>query len=111
MIIAALLMVIHITFAGVLVLQKDAQPIMKWIFEIIFLKHANDGITQAIFGYTREKMECDEIYCHFQNPEKFLKMIDSPSDATNAIFAFPLIFIVVHAITFFNMNNRLKSTD
>lgn len=104
-------MVIHVTFAGVLVLEKDAQPVMKWIFQIIFLKHANDGITQAIFGYGREKLQCDELYCHFQKPEKFLQMIDAPTDLTNGILAFPIIFMLIHLITYYNMNNRLKRSN
>lgn len=101
-------MMIHVTFAGVLVLEKDAQPLMKWIFELIFLKHANDGITIAIFGYNRDQFQCDEMYCHFQRPEKFLQMIGAPKDAMKAIYLLPIIMLVMHVLSYLNMNNRLK---
>lgn len=101
-------MVIHVTFAGVLVLEKDAQPLMKWIFEFIFLKHANDGITLAIFGYNREQFICEEMYCHFQRPEKFLQMIDAPKNAMKSFYVLPIIMLFMHVLSYLNMNNRLK---
>ena len=104
-------MVVHITFAGVLILQKDAQPWMRFIFELIFLKHANDGVTQAILGFDREKFYCNQMYCHFQKPDKFLSMIEAPADPIKGVFAFPLIFLVVHLLTYYNMNKRLKRTN
>lgn len=103
-------MVPHITFSGVLVLPKDTHPFLGWIFDLIFLKHANDGVVRAIY-HDREKLQCDEMYCHFQNPETFLKMIDAPKDPTKTILAFPLIFLAVHVVAFYNVNKRLKSTN
>lgn len=95
-------------FAGVLILEKDALPVMKWIFELIFLKHANDGVVIAILGYDREKLQCDELYCHFQNPKTFLKLIEAPEDASKSFYPLAIILVVVHLATFYNMNNRLK---
>ena len=105
---ASLLMTVHVVLGGVLILQKDALPALQWIFELIFMKHAQDGVIEAIFGLNREKLLCDEIYCHFQKPEVLLKMIGQPDTLTKAAIAMALIYITVHAITFFNMNNRLK---
>lgn len=106
-----IIMILHITYAGVLVLQKDAQPWMQWVFDLDFLKHANDGVTQAILGYDREPLECDKIYCHFEKPVTFLKLIGAPENPMQAIYALPIIFIVIHVITFINMNYRLKSSS
>lgn len=103
-------MVPHIAFSGVLILSKDTFPFLRWIFEINFIKHAMDGLDLAIF-LDRGKLQCDEIYCHFQNPDTFLKMIDAPTDAFKSILAFPIIFLVVHALTYYNVNKRLKSTN
>jgi hypothetical protein len=110
LIVAAFIMVPHITFSGVLVLPKDTHPFLGWIFEIIFLKYANDGVLRAIYN-DRGKLQCDEMYCHFRNPEKFLTMIDVPKDLMKSMVAFPLIFLVLHVITYYNVNKRLKSTN
>lgn len=106
-----IIMMFHVIFAGILVLKKDAQPWLQWIFEINFLKHANDGITEAIFGYHRGKLECEEMYCHFRNPKTFMRMIDAPENTLKVFYVFPLIFVLMHVWTYINMNNRLKRAD
>lgn len=98
-------------FAGVLIMQKDALPAMQWIFEFIFLKYANDAITQALFGYDRERFECDEMYCHFRDPQVFLKMIEVPENTMRTYYNFPIIMFVVHIFTYYNMNKRLRKTN
>lgn len=102
-------MITHAAFAGVLVLQKDANPFFKWIFEITFLKHSMDEVLRILFQ-NRGKLECDIIYCHFKDPEVFLDMIDAPKDSTNAAIALPIILIFMHIVAYYNVNKRLKST-
>lgn len=111
LVIAMVIMVIHITFAGVLVLQKDAQWWLQWCFDYDFMKHCNDGILHAIFGYNREKFECDDMYCHFRNPKTFLKMVDAPEDPLKAFSYAPPTYVIIHLLAFYNMNRRLKSAS
>ncbi|CRK94468.1 CLUMA_CG007974, isoform A [Clunio marinus] len=110
LIIAMFIMVLHITFAGVLVLEKDAIPPMSWFFDYDFLKHTNDVLLFAAFGWNRKRLDCiDEFYCHFEKPEKFLKMIGTPKNPISNFFTiFPIVFIIVHLLTFFNMNRLIK---
>lgn len=110
LIFAALLMVPHIAFSGVFILPKDALPFLRWFFEIDFIKHSIDGLALIIF-HDRGNLRCDEMYCHFRNPETFLKMVETPQDAFRSIIAFPIIFFLVHALTYYNVNKRLKSTN
>jgi ATP-binding cassette, subfamily G (WHITE), member 1 len=105
-----LIMMVHVTFAGVLVLEKDAQPWLRWIFDLNFMKHGNDGLILAIFGFNRDKLECEEMYCHFRNPETFLKMIGA-QDTLKVFYMFPIVFLVMHIWTYINMNNRLKHAN
>ena len=111
LILAMIIMMIHVTFAGVLVLQKDAQPWTNLFFDLNFMKHSNDGVTQAIFGFSREKMVCEELYCHFIKPETFLKMIGAPENPFVVFYSFPIIFTLMHILTYINMNNRLKQAN
>jgi hypothetical protein len=109
--IAALFMNIHVALGGVLALKKDVPGWMQWNFELIFLKHANDGILEAILGLDREKLRCeDQIYCHFQEPKKFLTMIEAP-DGFKAFYAIPIILFVIHTAAFMFMKRRLKTTN
>jgi len=101
-------MIIHVMFTGILILEKDAPSWLQWLFELNYLKHATDGIVHAIFGYNREKLECDEIYCHFQDPKVFLRMIGASHNPLKFLYIFPFIFLMLHTLAFINMRNRLK---
>lgn len=99
-------MAVHMILSGFLVLKKDVQPCLQWIFDIIFLKHGFDGMVLALFGYDRGKLECGTIYCHFSDPKEFLKLIDAP---TNISFhSFLIILFIVHIFTYFSMMIKLK---
>ncbi|KAG4078026.1 hypothetical protein HA402_002077 [Bradysia odoriphaga] len=106
LVIGSSIVAFHTVFSGVLLLKKDVQPWLKWIFDIVFLNHANHGITVALFGYDREKLPCDYIYCPYRDPEEFLKFLDAP--ATISFHPFFIIFIIVHVCTYINMKLKLK---
>lgn len=103
------IMSVHMIFSGVLVLKKDVLPWVKYIFDVTFLNHGNDGMVLALFGYDREKMECEKFYCHFRDPKEFLKLIDAP--ASISFHSFVIIFLIVHAVTYVNMTVKLKRID
>lgn len=42
------IMIWHIIFAGVLILQKDSLPLLKWCFDVDFMKHTIDGMLVRI---------------------------------------------------------------
>lgn len=100
------IMAFHTAFSGVLILQKDVQPWLKWIFDITFLNYANNGITVALLGYDRGKLPCDSIYCPYRNPKDFLKFLDTP--VTISFHPLFIIFFIVHICTFVNMTIKLK---
>ncbi|XP_037037724.1 ATP-binding cassette sub-family G member 1-like [Bradysia coprophila] len=109
LVIGAGLMAVHMIFCGVLVLRKDVQPWLKWIFDITFLSHGNDGMVLALFGYNREKLECERIYCHYAEPKDFLKLIDAPSHIS--FHSFFIILLIVHSFTYINMMMKLKKIN
>lgn len=63
-------------FSGFFVHLTDALPNLHGFFYISYLRYALEGTIDAIFGYGRPKLQCNEIYCHFQIPAKFIKEVD-----------------------------------
>lgn len=99
-------MAVHMIFSGFLVLKKDVQPWLNWIFDIIFLNHANNGMLLAVFGYDREKLDCEDIYCHYKDPKVFLQLIEAPTCiAFRSLF---VIFCIVHVLTYVNVMLKMK---
>lgn len=66
-------------------LQVSSQYIINYLKNItgfiflIFYRYAFEGILQAIYDGDRERLQCDEIYCHLRSPKQILKMMDMPS--------------------------------
>ncbi|KXJ81700.1 hypothetical protein RP20_CCG018349 [Aedes albopictus] len=97
-------------FSGFFIHLNDAHPIMHWLFHISFLKYALQGATVAIFGFDRPKLDCEETYCHFVLPKKFLKEIDMlRADFVEAVIALAVIFFVFRIAAFYVMRYRLKN--
>uniref|UniRef100_A0A182U2S1 ABC-2 type transporter transmembrane domain-containing protein n=1 Tax=Anopheles melas TaxID=34690 RepID=A0A182U2S1_9DIPT len=97
-------------FSGFFIHLTDAHPIMHWLFHISFLKYALQGAAMAIFGYDRPRMDCDETYCHFVLPKKFLKEVDMlDADFVEAVIALGVIFFVFRVSAFYVMQYRMKN--
>lgn len=108
-IVAALLMATHILFSGFIVLQKDVHWIYDFLFESIYLKHAFYGVTSVIMGFNRSNLNCDQIYCHFQKPRKFMNMIGIKDDLITPSIAFATTFLILHILTYCRLRYRLKN--
>ena len=109
LIIAIPIMIWHITFAGVLIHEKDAPWLLRWNFELDFLKHSMDGMVTSIFGWNREKLECNEIYCHFQKPADLLKVIETNQNTNKVFYVIAIICFVLHIVTYMNIKRKLKN--
>jgi hypothetical protein len=102
-------MVPHVAFSGVLVIPKDLHWWLTWTYHIIFLKYTNDDAVRAVLE-NREKLECDQMYCHFQNTKTFLAMVDLPKEPQNSFLGIPLILLTLHLIAYYNINKRMKNS-
>lgn len=97
-------------FSGFFIHLNDAHVLMQWLFHISFLKYALEGAALAIFGYDRPKMDCEEVYCQFVLPKKFMKEIDMHNgnygQATTALI---IIFLIFRVLAFYIMRYRLRN--
>lgn len=106
---AALLMATQILFGGFFIVSQDISPTLQWLFEIQYLKHSLDGIGALVLGFDRPKMNCRELYCHFQSPEKFMKFVGLHENLPKVFFAISATLVVVHLATYCIMRFRLKN--
>lgn len=72
------------------------------------MKHALDGYGSLILGFNREKLECDEMYCHFASTKKFMGLIGMHENIPKVFYAMTAIWIIFHAITYCIMRFRLR---
>jgi hypothetical protein len=93
-----------------MITQKDANSFFGWVFELCFVKQAGDSGLSTILGYNRTKLNCeDELYCHFQQPKKFLETVGVEDHITyHALANLLFFFILFRAVAFYMINSRLK---
>lgn len=87
--------------------MKDASTVFHWVFESIYLKHAFDGVGSLIFGFNRKKFDCDQVYCHFQSPQKFMDFIGMRENLPKAFSVIIATLVILHIATFQIMRHRL----
>lgn len=109
LIIAMPVMMYHIIFAGAFVLPKDTPFFMSWMFETDVMKHATDTMLTAVFGWNREKLPCNEMFCFFKRPKDLLKYIGITESIVRSFYFIAGIVFVFHTMTYFNMRKWLKN--
>ncbi|KAG8321765.1 ATP-binding cassette sub- G member 4 [Homalodisca vitripennis] len=58
--------------SGFFIHLDDLSPYVKWLSYISIFRYALEASSYAIFGFGREPLECPEISCPYNDPQKFL---------------------------------------
>lgn len=82
---------------------------LTWLFHISFLKYALEGAVLSIFGYGRPEMSCDEIFCYYKKPQKFMKdMALDQGSFLYACIALTTMCFLLRIAAFYVMSYRIK---
>lgn len=95
-------------FSGFFVLMKDTTWYWHWLFHSSFLKHALDADFLIIFGYNRNKLDCDVRYCHYRWPHKFLESLGVQTTLQHALSIIIFSLFLFRFLAFFVIRYRLK---
>ncbi|XP_055625874.1 ATP-binding cassette subfamily G member 4 [Toxorhynchites rutilus septentrionalis] len=49
--------------------------VMHWLMRISFIRSGVVAVVLVVFGYNRQRLDCNEIYCHFDDPKVLLNYI------------------------------------
>ncbi|XP_017117022.2 ABC transporter G family member 2 [Drosophila elegans] len=96
-------------FSGFFLMEKDAPVYMRWMFDISFLKYSLEGSMAAIFGYNRDRLVCEEMYCHLIAPKHILKSLDmADANYSFALIVLLGILVFLRIVAFYIMSFRLR---
>ena len=87
---------------------RDTLPIFRPVFEVNFFNMGIKGAVNSIFGFNRTRLECDEIYCHFNDPKKILRDFECDIDVMNAFYILLIYFVVCQMVSLIFITYRLK---
>lgn len=81
---------------------------MNLLFTFIF-RYGLEGYIAAIYGLERPSLPCEEWYCHYKNPQFFLKNVGQPADNfwTSSVILL-MILVVIKLVAYFLLSWRIK---
>lgn len=82
---------------------------MYALMKLSFLRIGVVSIVLITFGYNREQLDCNYIYCHFDDPKVLLRYlrIEEVSLWHELLFLFALM-LVFRVLLYFSLRKRLK---
>lgn len=99
-----------VLFSGFFVNFNTIPGYLQWLTWVSFVRYGFEGAMISIYGMDRAKLECDEFYCHYRKPQKFLEELSMEKaeywfDATALI----VIFLVLRIVTYFVLRWKIYS--
>ncbi|KAL1509090.1 hypothetical protein ABEB36_003884 [Hypothenemus hampei] len=91
--------------------RMDTPPMFRWLFTISYFRAAFHGVVVAVYGFNRKDLFCseNEIYCHYEDPAKFLKEMDIVNiDLVSNITLVVFIWILMHTATYLTLWLKLN---
>ncbi|XP_068141608.1 ATP-binding cassette sub-family G member 4 isoform X1 [Drosophila tropicalis] len=97
-----------ILFSGFFVNFDTIPGYLQWVTYVSYVRYGFEGAMVAIYGMDRAKMECNQMYCHYRVPKKFLEEMSMD----NALFwvdavALIGIFFALRIIAYFVLRWKL----
>lgn len=68
---------------------------MNFSMKTSFMRDGVVALVLIIFGYGRETLDCDEIYCHFSDPRVLLRFLDLEKVTLQQQFTYLLLLLVL----------------
>ncbi|XP_058466216.1 ATP-binding cassette subfamily G member 4 isoform X2 [Malaya genurostris] len=66
-------------FLGLAIYGFDFAPqipvLMQWLMRASFIRGGVVSIVLVVFGYNRQRLDCNEMYCHFDDPKVLLHYV------------------------------------
>lgn len=82
---------------GLAVYGFDFAPQITWSMNLLmkfsYIRVGVVALILAVFGFQREDLDCDDIYCHFSDPRVLLKFLDI--DKVSILHQFGLLAMIM----------------
>lgn len=85
---------------GFCIRYMDTPVGFRWIFHISYFRAGFHSLLYTIYGYNRIDLKCDDIYCHYKKPLKFLKEMEiNEVNVMNNLVLIVGIGVLMHLLT------------
>lgn len=78
----------------------DTPLAFRWMFHISYFRAGFHSLVVTIYGFDRIDLKCDDIYCHYKKPAKFLgEMEITDTNIMNNLVLIVGMGVVMHLLT------------
>ncbi|XP_017154582.1 ATP-binding cassette sub-family G member 4 isoform X2 [Drosophila miranda] len=97
-----------ILFSGFFVNFDTIPGYLQWVTYVSYVRYGFEGAMVAIYGMDRAKLQCNQMYCHYRVPKKFLEemSMDNAHFWVDAV-ALTGIFFALRIIAYFVLRWKL----
>ncbi|KAI8123488.1 hypothetical protein FF38_11964 [Lucilia cuprina] len=87
------------SFIGLAIYGFDFAPqipdLMNFGMKTSFMRNGVVALVLTLFGYGRETLDCDDIYCHFSDPRVLLRFLDLEKVTLQQQFMYLFVLLVL----------------
>ncbi|XP_017885889.1 ATP-binding cassette sub-family G member 1-like [Ceratina calcarata] len=84
---------------GFCVRYMDTPAMFRWMFHISYFRASFHSLLQTVYGFDRLDLKCDDFYCHYKKPTKFLQEMDIDTNVANNLALIVGIGVLMHLLT------------
>lgn len=98
-----------VLLSGFFVNLNDLPFYIKWLPYGSYIRYSFEGFLISIYGLNRPNLECNEIFCYYKYPKKFLQQLSMKDDLNTYFIDVAVlsgIFVLLRVCAYFIL--RLK---
>jgi hypothetical protein len=61
---------------GFNIFYHDIPDAFLWLYHISYFRAAFHSLVVSVYGHNRTHLPCEQLYCHYKYPDKFLYEMD-----------------------------------
>lgn len=78
--------------------------------KISFMRDGVVALVLTVFGYNREVLDCDDIYCHFSDPRVLLRFLDFEKITLQQQFMYLFMLLVLfRTLLYISLRRRCRT--
>lgn len=78
----------------------DTPQIFRWMFHISYFRAGFHSLLYTVYGFDRMDLKCDDFYCHYKKPTKFLQEMDiGDTNVVNNLVLILGVGVLMHLLT------------
>ncbi|XP_066599569.1 ATP-binding cassette sub-family G member 1 [Prorops nasuta] len=85
---------------GFCIRYVDTPYVFRWMFHVSYFRAGFHSLLHAVYGGHRMDLTCDEFYCHYKKPSKFLSEMEiMDTSVLNSLILILGVGVLMHVLT------------